>query len=97
MTHNDTLRLTATLALAALLVSCATDKPVLNPHAPEKVQQTQGAIRMPSGVYLGGLRTIDSAQRTKLYVQMEYIGDPGKEKLMFSPAVARSLDRRRAR
>lgn len=92
MTHNDTLRLTATLCLAALLASCATDKPMLNPHAPEKIQQTQGAIRMPSGVYLGGLRTIDSAQRTKLYVQMEYIGDPGKDKLMFSPAVARSLD-----
>ncbi|WP_077037177.1 hypothetical protein [Pelomonas sp. KK5] len=85
-------RLTTASALLLFVAACATDKPLISPHAPEKVQQTQGAIRMPSGVYLEGLRTIDNAARTKLYVQMEYIGEPGKDKLMFSPAVARSLD-----
>ena len=51
------------LALASLLwlSACGATKPLIaaNPHEPAPVQVSQGNIKMPAGVYLGGLRTID--------------------------------------
>lgn len=75
-----------------LFVFCVIDKLVLNLYVLEKVQQIQGVICMFLGVYFGGLCIIDSVQCIKFYVQMEYIGDLGKEKLMFLFVVVCSFD-----
>jgi hypothetical protein len=75
--------------LALLLGGCATPPP--SKHQKDKVELSQGSIRMPSGVYLGGLQTIDKAARTKLYVTMESIGDPANPKLLFPPAMAQGI------
>jgi len=82
----------ASAALACLMLAlagCKSNPP--SPHEKDKIELSKGAIRMPSGVYLGGLQTIDQAARTKLYVSMESIGDPSNPKLLFPPEMAQAV------
>jgi hypothetical protein len=83
----------AGLAAALLLAGCKTNPPKpADPDAKPVVQQTQGDIRMPSGVDPSRLRLLDKGEMQKVYLQQLRIDDSPQNRLLFPRQMAQAMD-----
>lgn len=80
------------LALAGCVTTGAPpEKPAKDPNAKERIQQTEGPIRMSSRYDPKLMQAVNEGRQYRIYTQMSGIGEEADSKLLFPPQVAAKL------
>ena len=87
------LKLGVALLIGAVSAGCLTlpGKPAADPNAKPEQRIVEGPIRMAEGFNPILLEIIDEARRVRIYTQMNHIGDPQNDQLLFPARVSRQL------
>lgn len=92
MTNNNTIvysliKVVLGLLLISFLSACNATPGRVSPPSPEN----SDAIQMPSGFNTRLMDIIDEGRRVKIYTQMNHIGNPQNDQLLFPASVARQI------
>lgn len=85
-------RVLVPLALAATLAACKTTPPKPDVDAKVPVKQTQGPIRVPSGIDAARLTKLEKGEMPRVFLQQLRIDDNPQNKLLFPPQMAASMN-----
>jgi len=96
MNHDPLLtrRLTGALLTTGLvlgLAACGSKPKPVDLNAKAEIQKTEGGVRMPAGADYGRIVAAEKGAKTIIYTQLMGMGDANNEKLLFPPAVAKSI------
>lgn len=85
----------ATAAALALLATslggCLSQAVKTDPYAKDPIARVEAPIRMSSGFSPELVELMEDGRLIRIYTQMNHIGDPSSEQLLFPPRVAQQL------
>lgn len=81
-----------TLAIAALLLAGCKTAPVKDVDSKDPIKQTQGPIRVPSGIDAARLVKLEKGEMPRVFLQLLRIDDNPQNRLLFPRQMAASMD-----